>query len=215
MARVERVTSGPLEVNTYILESGGECLVVDPGCCSLDRVLEGLGCRRVIIAVTHGHFDHTAGVDCLRERWEALVAAHPMEPLVARASAELGRAWGFSVEPQRSRVDVELVDGSRLRVGSVELVAYHTPGHSPDHLVLHAPREMLAFTGDLLFAGSVGRVDLPGGDAGAMAASLRRMASTLPGNTRILPGHGPETTMQREAEGNPFLSNPELLLGEP
>ncbi len=209
--RLERLVTGPLEVNTYVLEAGGDCLVVDPGCCSLDEVLEGMGCRRVVVAVTHGHFDHSAGVDCVKERWGALLAAHPLEPMIASASAEVGRAWGFSVEPQRSSVDLELDEGSRLSVGPLSFQVYHMPGHSPDHIILYSPEASLAFTGDLIFAGSIGRVDLPGSDPNAMRESLRRLVATLNPGARILPGHGPETTLARELEYNPFLRSPELI----
>ncbi len=198
-------------MNTYVLEAGGECLVVDPGCCSLDEVLESLGCRRVVIAVTHGHFDHTAGVDCVKEQWRGLLAAHPQEPVVALASAEIGRAWGFSVEPQKSAVDLKLVEGSHLSIGPLSFHVYHMPGHSPDHIVLYSPEASIAFTGDLVFAGSIGRVDLPGSDPNAMAASLKRLVAILSPETRILPGHGPETTLARELEYNPFLRDPELV----
>jgi len=209
-----RLVTGPLDVNTYIaVGPGGDCLVVDPGSCTpVARWLERLGCRRVVVAVTHGHFDHVGGVDCLVERG-AVLAAHPLEPRVSVESARTARSlWGLPVEPQSSRVLLELGEGSILEAGGLRLRVHHTPGHSPDHIILHDSRAGLAFVGDLVFAGSVGRVDMPGASPLEMVRSLERLPTLLGAGTRLLPGHGPETLMARELEGNPFLRRPALLL---
>ncbi len=199
-----RIVTGPLSVNTYILVDQGECLVVDPGSCKVLDLVEDAGCRRILVVVTHGHFDHVGGVDCLKNGG-AVLAAHRLEPMVARASVELARVWGLDAGPQESGVDVELGDGDTIRVGRIAFKVYHTPGHSPDHLILYSPGAGIAFTGDLIFRGSIGRVDLPGSDPRAMSESLRRVKELIPGDTILYPGHGVETEMALELETNPYL----------
>ncbi len=210
-----KIVTGPLDVNTYIAASrGGSCLVVDPGdCLPVSRRLQALGCKRVVVVVTHGHFDHIGGVDCIVDEFSASLAAHPLEPRVAREGLRVARMWSIPAKPQRAEPRIRLEEGSLLEAGGLRLRVYHTPGHSPDHLVLHDPEAGLAFTGDLVFAGTVGRVDLPGANGFEMVRSLERIASTLPPATRLLPGHGPETLMARELEWNPFLRDPSQILG--
>lgn len=202
--RVSKLVLGPLQVNTYIVAGpGGECLVVDPGgCVDLVKRLEGAGCNRVVVVATHGHFDHVAGVDCVLSSFPGRFAAHELEPLVAEASLEVARLWGIRVSPQRRRPDMILSDGDVVEAAGLRLRVMHTPGHSPDHLVLYSEEVRLAFTGDLVFRGSIGRVDLPGGDEEAMARSIARLSETLGRDYRLLPGHGPETTWGAEVEGN-------------
>ncbi|BAA80250.1 conserved hypothetical protein [Aeropyrum pernix K1] len=204
MEILERLSLGVLQVNTYVAAAGGECLVVDPGGPEVLEALERLGCRDIVVALTHGHFDHVAGVEHLAARG-AVVAAHPQTPRVAEAYADLGVKMGYLKGVPRISVDVELVDGSTLRAAGLSLKAIHTPGHSPDHIVLYDQARGLAFTGDLIFRGSIGRVDIALGDGEAMARSLARIVRELPRGTRLLPGHGPETTLEYEILHNPFL----------
>ncbi|WP_062662212.1 MBL fold metallo-hydrolase [Aeropyrum camini] len=182
----------------------GECLVIDPGGAEVLDLLSRLGCRDVVVAITHGHFDHVAAVEPLVARG-AVVAAHPLAPRVAEAYAELGVKMGYLTATPRFGVDIELSEGKTLEAAGLSLRILYTPGHSPDHIVLHEPRLRLAFTGDLIFMGSIGRVDIALGDPAAMERSLARIARELPPETRLLPGHGPETTLGRELLHNPYL----------
>ncbi|MEB3779105.1 MAG: MBL fold metallo-hydrolase [Desulfurococcales archaeon] len=211
---ITRLILGPLQVNTYIVSGEGECLVVDPGdCTGVLASTSRLQCTSIVIAVTHGHFDHIAGVDCLVERARAILAAHPQEPRVAEASITMASmVLGLSGIKQESRPDIELVEGSVLEAAGLRLKVYHTPGHSPDHLVLHDPKARVAFVGDLVFQGSIGRVDIPGSNPQDMVRSINRVKSELDPETRLLPGHGDETTMRDELLYNPFLKRPELIL---
>ena len=154
--------------------------------------------------VTHGHFDHVAGVACLASRG-FLVAGHPAAPAWARDFASWARGLGIDAVVDDFSVDVELVDGSRPAASSLELEALHTPGHSPDHMVYVARRERLAFTGDLLFKGSIGRDDIPGGSPEELSSSLRRLVESLEPDYLLLPGHGPETRLEEELRGNQLL----------
>ena len=209
---IRRMVLGPLQVNTYIVAGArGDCLVVDPGDCSVVEEAERVGCSRVIVAVTHGHFDHTQGVDCLVEAG-ARLAAHPQEPQVARASVELARLIGIAARVQESEPDIVLYDGVVFEAAGLKLEALHTPGHSPDHIILYDSMAGVAFTGDLVFKGSIGRVDLPGSDPQAMVDSLRRVVGVIDPGVRLLPGHGPETRMGDEIEYNPFLRDPSIVL---
>ncbi|MEB3861725.1 MAG: MBL fold metallo-hydrolase [Desulfurococcales archaeon] len=207
---IKRLVLGPLQVNTYIIKSRGECLVVDPGEC-IGEEISRLGCRRIIVAVTHGHFDHTQGVDCLKDDG-ATLAAHPLEPQVARESASLARAWGLKAHTQEAEPDLELGEGDTLEIGGLAFRAIHTPGHSPDHIILYNEDPPLALVGDLIFMGSIGRVDLPGSNPRDMKASIEKAKSVISPQARLLPGHGPETSMEGELERNPFLRNPSLIL---
>ncbi len=210
--RITRRILGPLEVNTYIVAGDqGDCLVVDPGGCTIIQEVEQIGCARITVAVTHGHFDHTQGVDCLVEAGASL-AAHPMEPEVARASVELAGLLGIPVSRQKSKPRILLTDGIVLAIAGLRLEVLHTPGHSPDHIILYDHARRIAFTGDLVFKGSIGRVDLPGSSPDEMVSSLKRIIRVVDPDTRLLPGHGPTTVMRDELELNPFLRDPAMIL---
>lgn len=183
---------------------------MDPGDCIADKVRE-LGCSDTLIVVTHGHFDHTQGVDCLKQAGAAL-AAHPMEPRVARESARIARRWGIDATIQESTPDLELSEATQLGLGDHVFNVVYTPGHSPDHIILYTTTwRPMAIVGDLIFKGGVGRVDLPGSSPAEMRASLRKVTGLLSPSTLLLPGHGPETVMGEEIRWNPFLRDPGLI----
>jgi glyoxylase-like metal-dependent hydrolase (beta-lactamase superfamily II) len=157
----------------------------------VDRVAVN-GVRLHVIANSHGHVDHIYDNAPLQRATGAPIAIHPDD-----AYRLDGRnVHGFSVEP--SHADRELREGEQLTVGDLVFDVLHTPGHSEGSVCLYEERHALLLSGDVLFAGSYGRTDLPGGDDAAMIASLVRLAESLPPNIRVLPGHGPETTLERE-----------------
>jgi len=183
--RIESICLGPLATNCYLVESGGMTLLIDPAEDS-DRLRSFLDGRRVDFVVdTHGHFDHVGG------NWAANGAP------VCCHEADL--PYLDHAHPGHPPVDRYLKDGDELS----GLRVLHTPGHSPGSIVLAG--DHVLFVGDLLFAGSVGRTDLPGGSPRRMAESLRRIAR-LPGEYTVYPGHGPPTTLERERRTNPFLT---------
>ena len=211
--RVYRVVTGVFQTITYIVKppEGGACIVVDPGDCGYEGLLESLGCTRVSVVSTHGHFDHVLGVDCLpSDALGSFLISREDWPLV-EASIELARmAWGISVYMVRAKPTGWLEEGSRICIGELCLTSLHTPGHSPGHMALLLPlgsQESILFSGDLLFKGSVGRTDLPGGDWRVLKKSLSRIMRMLGDDTLILPGHGEATRLGDERRFNPFVKN--------
>lgn len=198
--------TGPLETNTYLLadRDAGEALVIDPGGDPAEilafLVKERLTCR--LIVNTHGHFDHISGNGALKMATGAALLIHQGDvPMLGEA---VTHARLFLMHAENSPPpDLFLVDQGEVRLGSVLLRVLHTPGHSPGGVTLVAPG--VAFCGDLVFHGSVGRTDLPGGSEKTLLDSIRRHILTLPDDTVLYPGHGPETTVGLEKKQNPFF----------
>jgi hydroxyacylglutathione hydrolase len=204
--KVTCVTVGPLQENCYLVvdESSGHAVLVDPGdeAERLAEVIEASGATLSAIWLTHAHVDHVGAVGPLAERFDVPVAMHPLDrPLYDRAPG-LGPMYGMSIAPLPAP-RLELAEGDRLRLGALEFEVLHLPGHAPGHVAFFGEGTLLS--GDVLFAGSIGRTDLPLCDPRAMRHSLERLAA-LPGTTRVLPGHGPDTSIATELVANPFLS---------
>jgi hydroxyacylglutathione hydrolase len=195
--RLEVGAFGPWQTNAYIVWDGhtSDALVLDPGMDAAPVLMERLvvnGLRLHLIANSHGHVDHIFDNAPLKRASAAPLAIHPDDAY--RLSGE--NAYGFVVEP--SDADRELREGDQLRFGDLTFDVLHTPGHTEGSVCLYEERRALLLSGDVLFAGSYGRTDLPGGDDAAMVVSLGRLARELPDGVRVLPGHGPETTIGRE-----------------
>jgi hydroxyacylglutathione hydrolase len=224
--------AGPWQTNCYVVasEPGAECLVLDPGADAAPGVRDVVAEHRlkpVAVILTHGHLDHMMSVTPLCGSYDATCWVHTadrvlladpyraMGPEVRRLVQQLTGGSGDFAEPDEVR---ELVDGATVRVAGVELTARHAPGHTPGSTMFLTDYDDdpavqgVLFAGDVLFAGSIGRTDLPGGDPAAMRASLRRQVLTLPDATAVLPGHGPQTTIGRERSGNPFLQEASLAV---
>lgn len=200
---IKTIPVGPLEANCYVVadENTKEALVIDPG-DEPDRImdiLEGLKVRHIVL--THAHFDHAGAVPDIKVETGAAIAIHKDELEIYGAAKDMAAFWGYELDPLPPP-DVLLKEGDELKVGGYAFTVLHTPGHSPGSISLYG--NGIVFTGDTLFAGSVGRTDFPGGDIGKMKASFRRLLS-LPDNTRVLSGHGPETTIGREKTENFFV----------
>lgn len=204
------LTVGPFQSNCYILrpEGSGPAVVIDPG-EEAERILARLKGRDVAaILLTHAHLDHIGAVASLAEATGAPVYLHPADRFLYEAAAEHGRMFGVHVEAPPTP-DFELADGDELAFGGgrggdrIELAVRHTPGHSPGHVVFIG--DGIAFVGDCVFAGSIGRTDLPGGDTATLLASIRRHILSLPPDTVLYPGHMGPTTVGAEARTNPFL----------
>ena len=192
---VEKLVTGPLATNTYIICSAEECVVVDPG-GDVDKILARLGGRSVAAVVaTHLHFDHVAAVAALTEAAGAPFYAHPADWAVYRELNAVAEEWGFETPDLPTPKPL----GERLWIFDV----WHTPGHTPGSVSLVA--DGAVFTGDTLFYQSVGRTDLPLGDWDLLVQSLCRLYS-LPRNYVVYPGHGPETYIGLEAADNPFVN---------
>ncbi|HLJ61282.1 MAG TPA: MBL fold metallo-hydrolase [bacterium] len=198
---------GPVQANCYLFgdDAVGELFVIDPG-DEPERILAAVrrhGGRVAAIVNTHGHFDHVMAVEAVRRATGAPFWIHEAErQVLAEGPARAKEIFGVDVPPSPA-VDRWLKDGELLRVGSLGLTVRHTPGHSPGGVCLLG--EGLAFVGDTLFAGSIGRTDLPGASTEALLESIARVLLPLPDDTICYPGHGPETTIGEERRSNPFL----------
>jgi glyoxylase-like metal-dependent hydrolase (beta-lactamase superfamily II) len=201
--RVQGLTVGPLAENAYLVWEGGEGVLVDPGAEPerLEAAIEKAGFAPAAILLTHAHFDHLGAVAPLARAGGLPVFLNRADlPLYQNAPA-LAAAFGLSV-PEPPEPAGFLDEGAEV----FGLKVLHLPGHSPGHLAFYAEAEGFVLSGDLLFKGGIGRYDLPGADPEALFASLRRLL-LLPEATRVLPGHGPATTIAEEKRTNPFLAD--------
>ncbi|MEA2061850.1 MAG: MBL fold metallo-hydrolase [Thermodesulfobacteriota bacterium] len=203
---IKSLEVGPIMANCYILgcEDTGEAAVIDPG-DEADRILIKLSEARLKVKYlinTHGHFDHVAANKRMKEVTDADLLIHAED---APMLAELNKAassFGLSAENSPD-ADRHINDGDEISFGSITLKVIHTPGHSRGGICLYTPGYL--FVGDTLFAGSIGRTDLPGGSYDTLIASIKEKLLVFDDNTIVYPGHGPETTIGREKKINPFL----------
>lgn len=205
--RVHAMEVGPLAVNAFIVEDpvDQKALVIDPGGDGEALLAEigRLGLTVEKILLTHGHFDHVGAVGLLRERTGAPVYVHADDVERMLGARRQGMLFGLSIQapPKPDRL---VADGDIVAFGSRTFRVAHTPGHTPG-CVCYITGGM-AFVGDLIFAGSIGRTDLPGGSYDTLIESVRNRIFTLPEETLLFPGHGPATTVGEEKRSNPFFT---------
>ncbi|HSK06339.1 MAG TPA: MBL fold metallo-hydrolase [Acidimicrobiia bacterium] len=198
--------------NSFIVasEPGGPAVVVDapPDPDLIGSVLADNDLYPAAVLLTHGHVDHSGGSGRLTRGTSAVVYVHPDDDFLTLHPTEQLRAI-FGMTPPGSYELPEkfesLADGDMIRVAGLELEVRHTPGHTPGHCCFYLEDQETLFSGDQLFAGSIGRTDLPGGSFPELMKSMQDKVLVLPDQTRVLPGHGPETTIGRERATNPFL----------
>lgn len=204
--RIETYPRGPFATNTYVVleEDRDRGYVVDPTFDTEDvaRDLQGRGVEIVAVINTHGHLDHVAGNRLFCETFDAPLWAHSGDLAMIQQMEAQARMFGLEVEPG-PEPDRLLEESDRIEVGEEAFEVLCTPGHSPGGICLVAPGVVIA--GDALFAGSIGRTDLWQGDFATLRDSIHDKLFTLPDDTRVLPGHGPETTIGREKRNNPFV----------
>jgi len=192
--------------NAYLVrcKATGTLVAIDPGgeAPMIAEALEGAPLEAILL--THAHLDHLEGVAELKRRTGAPVYLHPADrPLYDQAAAQAA-AFGVEIE-EPPPPDGELADNQDFRFGDCSFEVRHVPGHSPGHVLFYAADAGVAFVGDIVFAGSIGRTDLPGGDYRQLLRGIRERVLTLPDETVLYPGHGPDTTVGHERVGNPFL----------
>lgn len=200
---------GPFATNAYVVGCARThtAAIIDPSSAAhvLDAMLQATPALELrSIFQTHGHVDHVGAIPELRRQHGAVpVFLHDDERPVYDSAAEHGRLFGIRLEAL-PEPDVKVADNDLVEIGELRARAIHTPGHTPGSVCYYFEEQGVVFTGDLLFAGSIGRTDLPGGDTPLIKASLAQI-SELPDATVVLSGHGPMTTIGRENKTNPFL----------
>ena len=205
-AHIASITAGPLMTNYFVVgcRTTGEAAVIDAG-YDADGILalaEDFDVTKIL--QTHAHIDHVAALSDVKERTGAPIYLHPDDAPLYDNAAEQGRFFGYDIDPLPP-VDETLADEQEIAVGELTARVLLLPGHSPGSVAFWFEELGVVFGGDVLFAGSIGRVDLPLGSPAQMRTSLERMTTLLPDDTRVLPGHGPETTIGMEKKRNPFL----------
>lgn len=204
--KVEWVTVGPFQENSYLVYDDGSRrgVLVDPG-DEPNRIIGMVRAARVEIEaiwLTHGHLDHVGAVAALKREWPVPVLQHPADLVLHRRASQQAALYGVPFE-QPPDPDGELANGDVLRIGLTRFTVRHTPGHSPGHVIFVG--EALVLGGDLLFAGSIGRTDLPLSNPDDMENSLA-LAAALDPDLVVYPGHGPPTRIGAELATNPFLA---------
>jgi glyoxylase-like metal-dependent hydrolase (beta-lactamase superfamily II) len=211
MLDIVTFTLGPAQTNAYLVADSEtrEAAVIDPSWDGPVILAEAQKRKWRIghLWYTHAHFDHIGGAGAIADALNPLplVALHPADHVLWRA--EGGAAlFGFKIDPGPEPT-IDLFQGQILKLGNVQFEVRFTPGHTSGHCIFYVSAEKVCFCGDLIFKGSVGRTDLPGGDWSALEASIRTQVFSLPDETRLLSGHGPETTVGEEEKHNPFVNS--------
>lgn len=205
---IRTFTSSIFGQNAYLVgcTATGETLAIDPGgeASAMAEAIDAGGGTLQGIILTHAHLDHIEGVAELAERFPAPIHLHPDDRPLYDAAGQQAAMFGHEF-PTPPPPDEVLEPGRDVVVGKCRLEVRHAPGHSPGHVILYSETARLALVGDVVFAGSIGRTDLPGGSFDQLMTSIREQVLTLPDETTLYSGHGPVTTVGRERVGNPFL----------
>ena len=196
---------GPLQVNCFVIadEKTGESMVIDPG-DEPDRIIDvikGNGLKVKYIICTHAHFDHVGGITELKDETDAKIVIHQEERELYNSAMDQAAFWGYELAPL-PEPDMFVKEGDKIEIGHLSFEVFHSPGHSPGGICLYG--EGVVFTGDTLFAGSVGRTDFYGGDINKLKKSFLRLMS-LPPDTKVFCGHGPASNISREKASNFFM----------
>ena len=203
-----RLTVGPLMENCYLLADEAEktAVLIDPG-DEAPRLLETLTTNDLqldAIWLTHAHFDHIGAVADIKDTLDVPVLLHPDDEILYKNGYQAAQLWDIPFQ-QPTTPTQPLEPGQVLTFGGAEVKCLFTPGHAPGHISFHLPSEGIVIAGDALFKGSIGRTDLPLGNHAQLLESIHSQLMTLPDETVVYPGHGPETTVGAEKRTNPFL----------
>ncbi len=212
MLKVEKFVVNPLQENSYIIsDETGQCIFIDPGFYfeeeyeEVKNYIESGNLTPVYIANTHCHFDHIMGVEFIRNEYRIPFKAHSDDAFWISNAIEQGKLFGFNME-QVKAPDSFFQENEELKFGNTCFKIIHVPGHSPGHVVFYSEEANVLIAGDVLFYGSIGRTDLPGGNHQMLISGIKSKLFVLPGETKVYCGHGPETTIDTEKKSNPFLT---------
>jgi len=209
ICEIDCLALGAFQTNCYVVRPAGEtdCWVVDPG-MGPAPLLAHLRARRLSvtrIVITHGHCDHLAGVGAVKEAFGAAVITAPAGDAAMLTDAEANLSEAFGLPMTAPAAEEQVAPGDELELGDLTWRVLDTAGHSAGGVSYYSAAAGVVIVGDSLFADSIGRCDLPGADSATLVANIRRNLLALPSETRVLPGHGPASTIGAEARGNPYL----------
>lgn len=211
MIEIQKMTFNPFQENTYILyDETKECIIIDPGCYEkheekqLVDYIESKDLKPIKLVNTHGHIDHVLGNSFVSKTFGLDLYAHKRIIGQLEAIPNYSKMYGFTAYKMSPEPKHFLAEGDKLTFGNSELDIIFCPGHAPDHIVFYNPAQKFVINGDVLFQGSYGRVDLPGGDMATLKESITKKMFALPGETVVYCGHGGETTIGIEKKTNPI-----------
>lgn len=213
MIKTQPFTFNPFGENTYLIwdTASKEAAIIDPGMSDpkeeiqLDRFILDNNLKVKATLLTHLHIDHTFGVDYVKEKYDAPLMAHLDDEFLGQQRLEQARMFHLPMELSPIVIDKYIDEGEVLTLGEEKIMALHAPGHSPGSLLYYLPSAGILFTGDVLFQGSIGRTDLPGGNYRQLIGSIHGKIIELPPSTKVYPGHGPTTTIGDELRLNPYF----------
>ena len=211
MLHVKVFLFNPVQENTYLLfNDENECIIIDPGCYN-DKEREEVvsfihkkALKPIFLLNTHCHLDHVFGNKFIAETFGLLLHIHPLEKKLLDFAPTSGLMWNLPFDNYQGSC-IYLEPGNDIELGSDKLQILFTPGHSPGSVSFYASKEGFVISGDVLFRGSIGRTDLPGGDFSVLSESITSKLYTLPGDTIVYSGHGPATSIRWEKENNPYV----------
>jgi glyoxylase-like metal-dependent hydrolase (beta-lactamase superfamily II) len=212
MLKIEKFVVNPLQENSWVIsDETGECVFIDPGFYydeEFDEIRDYISSRNlkpVKILNTHCHFDHLMGVGFIRNEFGVPFFAHPADNFWVEKAVEQAQMFGFEMSPVQP-ADGFFNDNEQVCFGNSVLEIIHVPGHSPGHVAFYHAGSASLLAGDILFYGSIGRTDLPGGNYQTLISAIKNRLFVLPADTKVYCGHGPETTLGFEMQNNPFLT---------
>ena len=211
MLSIKSFTFNPVQENTYVLYNAqGQCCIIDPGCyfdeerATLKEFIVKSGLTPVLLLNTHCHLDHVFGNKFVHETWNLTLHIHEKEKIVLETAPIAGKTWQLPFDNYEGPL-ATLKEGETIEVGDDELQIRFVPGHSPGSVCFYHEAGGFVIGGDVLFNGSIGRSDLPGGDYDTLINSIQTQLFTLPDDTKVYPGHGSMTTIGFEKMNNPFV----------
>ncbi len=211
--KVTKFTVNPFGENTYVAwdEDTRQAMIVDPGMMQehernvVTRFIDDNQLVMQYVLLTHLHIDHVPSARWIADRYGIPVAASPLDEMLASALPQQAQHFRLRIDLDVLTIDRPLRDGDVIKLGGESLQVIASPGHTQGGLIFYVPDSALAFTGDTIFEGSIGRTDLPGGDYETLVTTIRERVLTLPPETLLIPGHGPTTTVANERDYNPYL----------